>query len=327
MSEERKETGMRVSLTLLNIDDLKNEFDVDFELNLHYAVEPDPNADGKITKIPVPEEFKPEILFYNGEEKLTQEFFFLNKKEGVVFACYNWTVTFREHLELRRFPFDRQILSMAFFSTNCYFKDWSYSPIPEELLINPIFIATPLENWTLVDFCQKPYGHDFEYYMYVSVERRVQYYWWNIILILFLLVMISFTTVALSPSNIGDRQGFTLTLILTAVAYKYVIAQQLPKVNYLTTLDKYVVISFLIIGLGAVENFVLAFVAQNHASLARRIDIIYTSVLAGFWILMHIFFLCSSKYLRQSWEKTRDVADPGYQQKDLQRIIALKKYE
>ena len=40
------------------------------------------------------------------------------------------------------------------------------------------------------------------------------------------------------PSELGDRLSITLTLMLTAVAQKFAGSAGLPKISYLTLLDK-----------------------------------------------------------------------------------------
>ena len=52
----------------------------------------------------------------------------------------------------------------------------------------------------------------------------------------------------------ADRLSVTLTLMLTAVAYKFIVASALPQVSYLTSLDTYVLVCFLFLFLISVEN-------------------------------------------------------------------------
>lgn len=54
----------------------------------------------------------------------------------------------------------------------------------------------------------------------------------------------------------GDRLSITLTLLLTAVAYKFIVASLLPQVSYQTTLDQYILICFFFIFLVAIENVI-----------------------------------------------------------------------
>jgi hypothetical protein len=62
-----------------------------------------------------------------------------------------------------------------------------------------------------------------------------------------------------------------LTLVLTAVAFKFVVSQNLPNISYLTLLDKYVLTSFVMLFIVVVEN---AVVAKLSVDLAAFIDLI-----------------------------------------------------
>lgn len=60
----------------------------------------------------------------------------------------------------------------------------------------------------------------------------------------FLLSVLVFTSWAIPAEELADRLSVTLTLVLTSVAFKYMVAQELPKISYLTLLDKYILMSF-----------------------------------------------------------------------------------
>ena len=45
-------------------------------------------------------------------------------------------------------------------------------------------------------------------------------------------------------ADLPDRYGFGVTLLLTAVAFQFVVSTELPKLPYLTLLDEYIVLSF-----------------------------------------------------------------------------------
>jgi hypothetical protein len=76
----------------------------------------------------------------------------------------------------------------------------------------------------------------------VSLWRKTGYYTSNVILpicVLTLLAPLS-CTVNDDGTSMGtaDRLSVTLTLLLTAVAYKFVVASAIPTVSYLTFLDR-----------------------------------------------------------------------------------------
>ncbi len=74
------------------------------------------------------------------------------------------------------------------------------------------------------------------------------------------------------PSNsLADRMSVNLTLLLTAVAFKFVVSQSLPHISYLTLLDKYVLTSFVMLFFVVVENVAASLLESNIAHLIDNV--------------------------------------------------------
>ena len=84
--------------------------------------------------------------------------------------------------------------------------------------------------------------------------RRPEYYLWNIEVPMFVLTSLTGLTWAVPPTDVADRLSVSLTLVLTAVAYKLTVAANIPQVAYLTLLDKFVSLCFIFMVTVAVEN-------------------------------------------------------------------------
>lgn len=92
----------------------------------------------------------------------------------------------------------------------------------------------------------------------LNLRRRPEYVLVNIVLPMLVLtsltsISIGFCTIDGPWMDIADRLS-VLTLLLTAVAFKLVMASELPQVSYLTTLDKYLLGCNLWILVAALEN-------------------------------------------------------------------------
>ncbi|KAK3284736.1 hypothetical protein CYMTET_7628 [Cymbomonas tetramitiformis] len=69
---------------------------------------------------------------------------------------------------------------------------------------------------------------------------RSHFYWFiNVAIPLYIFVSISLTSFIFDTQELADRLTINLTVLLTTVAYKYIIAEKLPDINYLTVLDVY----------------------------------------------------------------------------------------
>ncbi|VDD79265.1 unnamed protein product [Mesocestoides corti] len=77
--------------------------------------------------------------------------------------------------------------------------------------------------------------------------RRPGYFYWNVFLIMFFITGLSFATFSVSAERPENRLQLSFTLFLTSVAFKFVINQSLPKISYLTFMDKYVLMSLAIL--------------------------------------------------------------------------------
>ena len=72
----------------------------------------------------------------------------------------------------------------------------------------------------------------------VIAHRNFMFYVWKVILLLFFLVASSWMPLWQSPLEFADRFNETLTLLLATVAFLFVVNDSLPRVSYLTILDK-----------------------------------------------------------------------------------------
>ena len=101
-------------------------------------------------------------------------------------------------------------------------------------------------------------------HIYFIGQRWSAYFMWNIALPNFLLSVLVFTSFAIAQESLADRLSVTLTLVLTSVAFKYMVAQELPKISYLTLLDKYILLSFTFLALVGGQNTLAAIVEQRE---------------------------------------------------------------
>jgi hypothetical protein len=156
----------------------------------------------------------------------------------------------------------------------------------------------------------------------VYLWRRTGYYISNVILPICVLTLLSPLSCTLNDdgTSLGtaDRLGITLTLLLTAVAYKFVVASSLPTVSYLTILDRfvtllllllltisfdsYVLVCFGFLCVNAVENvlfplFVYHYGAKKSAEWCFVLIYYSLFLLINFWYLINIL-LCNHERMR-----------------------------
>ncbi|CAE8637268.1 unnamed protein product [Polarella glacialis] len=86
--------------------------------------------------------------------------------------------------------------------------------------------------------------------------------------ILLFINQVSFTSFLMD--DLADKMSVTLTLLLTNVAFKLVVADSLPPVSSLTTMDLYMISSFAFLGLVSLEN-VLYVVANEQPVFVKAV--------------------------------------------------------
>ena len=96
----------------------------------------------------------------------------------------------------------------------------------------------------------------------VRVFREPDFYFYNIAVWMGLFSLLAIGTgAAVQHTEAADRIAVSLTLVLTAAAYKFVILSMVPRVSYLTLIDQYVNEQGIILALVTVENSMIGYIS------------------------------------------------------------------
>eukprot|EP00568_Trieres_chinensis_P018429 CAMPEP_0183327788 /NCGR_PEP_ID=MMETSP0160_2-20130417/83946_1 /TAXON_ID=2839 ORGANISM="Odontella Sinensis, Strain Grunow 1884" /NCGR_SAMPLE_ID=MMETSP0160_2 /ASSEMBLY_ACC=CAM_ASM_000250 /LENGTH=390 /DNA_ID=CAMNT_0025495933 /DNA_START=754 /DNA_END=1926 /DNA_ORIENTATION=+ len=77
----------------------------------------------------------------------------------------------------------------------------------------------------------------------INITRKANFYYLKIFAPLWLLVLTSLAAYTLETDDLGSRYEFLVTVLLTTVAFVYIVQELLPKKSLLTVVDKVVVCS------------------------------------------------------------------------------------
>ena len=86
------------------------------------------------------------------------------------------------------------------------------------------------------------------------VTRKPGYYVWNVLMPMLFISAISLGAFEAPREEVPDRLSVSMTMLLTAVAFKLQISASTPQIGYLTLLDKYVLYCFFLIAGVCLEN-------------------------------------------------------------------------
>ena len=102
----------------------------------------------------------------------------------------------------------------------------------------------------------------------LRVNRLPAYYFGNIIFPNFLIVAGCFSAFVIPREDIADRLSVTVTLMLAAVAFRFIVSTMLPKVSYLTIMDYYLLVGFVALILMIAENAIVGIPALDESGAA-----------------------------------------------------------
>lgn len=198
---------------------------------------------------------------------------------------------FAEEYELENFPFDEQFLNLSvsvliathlvrldtneqypstFVSSNFQMSN-IFRVVYQDLVLTNRAYSNPRESASGVVYPRMTFS--------VLFLRKPMYYVTNIIIPMLLLTYLSFLSFSVgmdgSRLDTGDRLSITLTLLLTAVAYKFVVASAIPQVSYMTLLDQHISFCFAFLCVIIGENSLYPFLMTSSALAVAPEDEIY----------------------------------------------------
>jgi hypothetical protein len=218
------------------------------------------------------------------------------RSDGTVSHDLNVTLRLDADYDLRRFPFDRQTLEVQVesFTWDRDHVQW----IPDDTITG---FAEGLEipEWRVLDVGSRveevpvirsgvPFSR---YTLLIEVERQAGFYLWKVILPLLIIVALSWSVFWMSDERFAGRSRISATGVLTIVAYQFVIAEDLPRVAYLTLLDKMMIISFGVLAITVLESLLVSRHQDTDPERTHRIDarakwlfpLTYAAMLALAW--------------------------------------------
>ena len=170
---------------------------------------------------------------------------------------------FSQPLNLKDFPNDRQELSIHLVAAGLMENDVKMVPLVTESGTPPGIapkFSLPDFNVLGSEAAAHPYfpreGHPgvagFE--MKINIARQPTFYILKVIIPLCLIVVMSWLPRWINPKETGTNIGISTSAFLTLVAYLFAITVLLPRVSYVTRMDKFILLSTLIVFAGLIQS-------------------------------------------------------------------------
>ncbi len=104
-------------------------------------------------------------------------------------------------------------------------------------------------------------------------KRNRGYYIWNIFLPVSLIVLMAWCVFWIDPAQLGPQIGLSTAAVFTLVAYRFTINALLPKVSYLTLMDKFLLSSTILVFIALGEAILTGHLSrEGNEKLALKID-------------------------------------------------------
>ncbi|KAK2151359.1 hypothetical protein LSH36_366g04034 [Paralvinella palmiformis] len=224
-----------------------------------------------------------------------------NKGEAFVMERRRVRGVFMENLELNDFPLDVQDLTVTITTER---PDSEIDIIPDENEMSGINVQTFVDQqeWRLHQHIEvskrvmtQEYSSSARCHPALSVTcraaRRPGYFYWNVFLVMFFISALSFATFAVSPELPQNRLQLSFTLLLTSVTFKFVINQSLPKISYLTYMDKYVLLSLVMLCVVCVWHAVVTVFCRYGSTFLQKLERDVFIAFVMIYIICHIVFI------------------------------------
>jgi hypothetical protein len=178
-------------------------------------------------------------------------------------------------MDFRRFPFDRQTLELRVRPFSSDITEVRLEPNAERTGFDPAFHMPEWEVLgvrTEVGEVSVP-GHPEAFSqltLLIDVKRKSGFYIWKILVPIITIVIISWVIFWMTDELLGRRASASATAILTLIAYQFVLAGTLPRIPYLTVMDKIILLSFILTAVSMIINVVVKYLEGTRT--AKRID-------------------------------------------------------
>mmetsp|Transcript_23363 Transcript_23363/g.42612 ORF Transcript_23363/g.42612 Transcript_23363/m.42612 type:complete len:524 (+) Transcript_23363:67-1638(+) len=182
-------------------------------------------------------------------------------EQVIIEGTYRWACQVHDNFDLHDYPFDIQDLSLRLEIRNA--PAFDTTALRENIqVMNTADRLPDLNLMCAMPFMFRAVSSKLDKETHVTREnianqihivlwykRAAEYAFWNHFSLLFAVTSCACASWSLHWRDVADRLGLDITLLLVAVAFKQVLAQDLPPISYLTFLDRYALlgVSFLLL--------------------------------------------------------------------------------
>ena len=186
----------------------------------------------------------PNLEWTNAAEpvKIQNEADLVVDDDGRIHQRFRFVGKFAWPMDLRRFPFDRQTLTILVEPFESQATDVQFVVHPPHV---GKFASAFVADWTIhqvtAEVSEVPYpsfGRTVsQLAVSIPISRQSTFYLWRVLIPMTLLVVASWLVFLFEPGNIQPAISTTVAILLNVILFNFTIDFALPKVAYLTLID------------------------------------------------------------------------------------------
>lgn len=187
------------------------------------------------------------------------------------------TVEIATVLDLRKLPFDTQVLQIELESFQHVADQLEFTLPPENLRIAERLSLPQWQVGRLSAEVQPTYSPLYDEThsratISLEVTRHTQFYIWQMMVPLGVVLGMAFAVFFLPAKDLSDRMSVIIASLLTVVALSYSLHSGLPKISYLTVIDWFFVLAYVFLGLAMAGMVWISNVYDRDEARAIRYD-------------------------------------------------------
>ena len=131
--------------------------------------------------------------------------------------------------------------------------------------------------------------------LFLEVKRLSSYYVYKIIIPILLILSISWSVFWIDRSQLESKVNITMVALLSLIAYNLIMDEAIPKLDYLTFMDAFILLSYLYTGAATI---LCVYSYYRYRKYRRKINLVdYYAKFVGPISYIVGVFICSIIYL------------------------------
>ncbi|CAE7494144.1 Glra2, partial [Symbiodinium pilosum] len=259
--------------------------------------------------------FFPDFSFLNLQDEAkklldSKTLLWSGPKGGFVCCSVKYDATFQEGLELKYFPLDRQLCRITI-SAEKPVQDFQFVPVHGKKKISQLCDMWGTDDaiqekcTVYVRHCDRLFPYDVQrscVKVLFHLERKGDYYFHSVLVMVFLVNIISLCAFSIPLTDASGRLGHVSTSFLAVLAYRYVIDESLPRKEYLTAADVYIIFACSFQVVICIETVILSLLISQLDEEAESIFRTYTYIDRSLGTALLVIWLAVNAYLRYLWK-------------------------